>query len=629
MTCYEGINFTPEPSAVFPLDSVQPAVGGDESTFRDTIILWTMKLQPTVDALPQLLGQLDIPVDAVGVVIEVGRAPGGSGVIEREGTSAQDDAGSKTEQQSSDLRVKSPEGDAIARDNTDATAGDAPKTAVEDCWNGVLSDDPLHCYILEEAQREGQIDVVAMYLARDGGALYIFLSQTAPISDAVGDFLRAKAHEYLRNAGSCGDYTGDERTRCFDEALYGDSYIPLWRNFQYWSALPDSRGYSNTLLRVGGAEGRRSEPGWASWSQVWPPRDRSARASSGFDVSDVDVTNIPDPDCRRDFLGIMVPSCYVWEDLGESGVTGLYPDPQSDTLYFHVKSPLPESELGLKALRRKLSSYNPERYATEIVPVRYDLGQLWRWSVILNRFSVSPGNTVGIVRARVYLNYAMYEDSRDVWMNGAEPAALSGYSDVRNILQVFVLDTDQAVTAFPELLPQLSIPADAVGLAVPMSGKPVRVSLLGSETVSSEEARGADDADQQTEAGAGSETAGQATESPSGTAADPKGSAATGDGTQGSEVSSEGAESEEAVTVTGAATEQVAGVVAAVGGNVAEVSPGAFETNSGDAREPSTDVAPSESAVSRWVLVTIVGAVALAAVVLVALLGARFARRHA
>ena len=68
----------------------------------------------------------------------------------------------------------------------------------------MLSDDPLHCYILEEAQREGQIDVVAMYLARDGGALYIFLSQTAPISDAVGDFLRAKAHEYLRNAGSCG-----------------------------------------------------------------------------------------------------------------------------------------------------------------------------------------------------------------------------------------------------------------------------------------------------------------------------------------------------------------------------------------------------------------------------------------
>ena len=495
-----------------------------------------------------------------------------------------------------------------------------------DCWNGVLSDDPLHCYILEEAQREGQIDVVAMYLARDGGALYIFLSQTAPISDAVGDFLRAKAHEYLRNAGSCGDYTGDERTRCFDEALYGDSYIPLWRNFQYWSALPDSRGYSNTLLRVGGAEGRRSEPGWASWSQVWPPRDRSARASSGFDVSDVDVTNIPDPDCRRDFLGIMVPSCYVWEDLGESGVTGLYPDPQSDTLYFHVKSPLPESELGLKALRRKLSSYNPERYATEIVPVRYDLGQLWRWSVILNRFSVSPGNTVGIVRARVYLNYAMYEDSRDVWMNGAEPAALSGYSDVRNILQVFVLDTDQAVTAFPELLPQLSIPADAVGLAVPMSGKPIRVSLLGSETVSSEEARGADDADQQTEAGAGSETAGQATESPSGTAADPKGSAATGDGTDGPDVRAKAIESEETNSRTGA--QAIPAVTPGVG-LVSEVSPTTSEMDRGDASDPAADVAASSrSVVSQGFLMGIVGAVALAAAGSAAFLGLRLARRR-
>ena len=495
-----------------------------------------------------------------------------------------------------------------------------------DCWNGVLSDDPLHCYILEEAQREGQIDVVAMYLARDGGALYIFLSQTAPISDAVGDFLRAKAHEYLRNAGSCGDYTGDERTRCFDEALYGDSYIPLWRNFQYWSALPDSRGYSNILLRVGGAEGRRSEPGWASWSQVWPPRDQSARASSGFDVSDVDVTNIPDPDCRRDFLGIMVPSCYVWEDLGESGVTGLYPDPQSETTYFHVKSPLPESEAGLKALRRKLSSYNRERYAAEIVPVRYDLGQLWRWSVILNRFSVSPGNTVGIVRAKVDLNYAMYEDSRDVWMNGAEPAALSGYSDVRNILQVFVLDTDAAVAAFPELLPQLGIPIDAVGLVVPMSGKPIRVSLLGSETVSSEEARDAGNADHQTEAGAGSETAGQATESPSGTAADPKGSAATGDGTDGPDVRAKAIESEETNSGTGA--QAIPAVTPGVG-LVSEVSPTTSEMDRGDASDPAADVAASSrSFVSQGFLMAVAGAVALAAAGSAAFLGLRLARRR-
>ena len=174
----------------------------------------------------------------------------------------------------------------------------------------------------------------------------------------------------------------------------------------------------------------------------------------------------------------MLPSCRVWKNLGDSGVTGLYFATPPLTLYFHVKSPLPEDEAGLKALRRKLSRYNPQQYAVEIMPVTYDFGQLWRWNVTLNRFSLSAGNTVGIVRAKVDLNYSVYGDSRDVWMNGAEPSSLSGYSDVCNILQVFVLDTDAAVAAFPELLPQLGIPIDAVGLVVPMSGKPIRVSLL-------------------------------------------------------------------------------------------------------------------------------------------------------
>ena len=498
-----------------------------------------------------------------------------------------------------------------------------------DCWNGVLSDDPLHCDILEEAQRAGEIDIVAIYLARDGGPLYVFLSQTAPISDAVGDFLRTKAHEYLRNGPQCGDFTGDDRTRCFDEVLNGDSYIPLWRNFQYSSALPDSRGYSNILLRVGGTDGRRSVPGWGSWSQVWPAGGRPARGSSGFDVSDVDVTNVPDPDCSRDFLGgIMVSSCRVWKDLGASGVTGLYYDPQSDTLYFHVKSPLPENEVRLKNLRRKLSKYNPQGYAAEIIPVRYDLGQLWRWSVVLNRFSVSVGNTVGIVRANVDLNYAM-NHSREVWMNGAEPSAMDGWSDVRNILQVYVLDTDAAVATFPELLPQLGIPTDAVGVVREISGEPFRVSLIGSETVSSEEVLETDSAGAQTDAAAGSETAGQGTEPASATTADPKGPPESS-GDHGSEKGAKASESEETVSGTGTGTgaQAIAAVTPGVR-LVSEVSPKTSEMDRGDASDPAADVATSPgSGLSQWFLMGVVGVVALAGVVSVALLGARLARRR-
>ena len=44
---------------------------------RTTINIWTLKLDRTVAALPQLLSQLNIPADAVGVVSRVDRTPKG------------------------------------------------------------------------------------------------------------------------------------------------------------------------------------------------------------------------------------------------------------------------------------------------------------------------------------------------------------------------------------------------------------------------------------------------------------------------------------------------------------------------------------------------------------------------
>ena len=159
-----------------------------------------------------------------------------------------------------------------------------------------------------------------------------------------------------------------------------------------------------------------------------------------------------------------------------------------------------------------------------------------------------------------------------------------------------------------------------------MSGKPIRVSLLGSETVLSEEARDAGNADHQTEAGAGSETAGQATESPSGTAADPKGSAATGDGTDGPDVRAKAIESEETNSGTGA--QAIPAVTPGVG-LVSEVSPTTSEMDRGDASDPAADVAASSrSFVSQGFLMAVAGAVALAAAGSAAFLGLRLARRR-
>ena len=73
--------------AVYPVAEI-PEVGrtelgsrkGDE--VRTTIHVRTMELERTVAALPQLLGHLNVPVDAVGVVTDVDRTPSGRPVPE-------------------------------------------------------------------------------------------------------------------------------------------------------------------------------------------------------------------------------------------------------------------------------------------------------------------------------------------------------------------------------------------------------------------------------------------------------------------------------------------------------------------------------------------------------------------
>ncbi len=53
---------------VFPLDDLDVAVYGDASTLRDTVGIDALDARVVVEALPELLPLLGIPVDAVGVV---------------------------------------------------------------------------------------------------------------------------------------------------------------------------------------------------------------------------------------------------------------------------------------------------------------------------------------------------------------------------------------------------------------------------------------------------------------------------------------------------------------------------------------------------------------------------------
>ena len=157
-----------------------------------------------------------------------------------------------------------------------------------------------------------------MYVAPGGGPLYIFLEQTTPITDEV---FEAKAHEYMervsptahRYTDQCGGHTGDERKDCFNSFLDH----PKWRDFEshlhFSRAVPRSNIYERIVIDVGGSDGRRKVPGWASWRQVWPPVAPGPGGSSGFDVSDVDLTNIPNPDCEDIVSDLIRRACHAWQ----------------------------------------------------------------------------------------------------------------------------------------------------------------------------------------------------------------------------------------------------------------------------------------------------------------------------
>ena len=327
-----------------------------------------------------------------------------------------------------------------------------------DCWNGALTEDPLHCYIFEEAQRAGEIDIAAVYLAPGDGPLYIFLSQTEPMGSGAISYLRAKTYEYLETVErwppsgpgiKCFDHTGDERRSCFDNVIGR----PTWDSFGRAGvgSLPRSRVYEDIVLDVGGVEARRTKIGWASWRQLWPapgPTGASG-ASSAFDVSDVDTTNIPELDCDKEFPGasdVIRSSCRLWTRVPETGYAGTHAYKlYSNTIYVKVASSVADDETELEALKEEAAPrYKRFGYEVEIIPVKYDFGQLWRWSVILDRFALSAGNTIGIVGAIVNINtdaHATFLGGKLVWMNGVEPAGVDesrhrAWPKVRNIVVV-------------------------------------------------------------------------------------------------------------------------------------------------------------------------------------------------
>ena len=196
-----------------------------------------------------------------------------------------------------------------------------------DCFGGILSSEPLHCYLLEQGQVSGKIDIEAIYEA--GNGIYVFLRQKGPFSEATGKYLRQKAAEFHESWPD--QLPASLRYQfCHSQGIsYKACLIDRWP----WSGflqmhLPWPNDFTTMVLQVGGADARLQMPGWASWRQVWPDvvEPRSFNALSGVDVSDVDLMNFPkarEINCKgRPARG--TSACILWKRYPDSGVTAWY-----------------------------------------------------------------------------------------------------------------------------------------------------------------------------------------------------------------------------------------------------------------------------------------------------------------
>ena len=381
-----------------------------------------------------------------------------------------------------------------------------------DCFGGVLSKDPLHCYALEQADRQGIIDVEAIYDAE--GMLYFSLRQNDPVGSHVYEFLKTKSYEFYDRWPD--DVPVNPKYDWWCTPDRGLTYRQCYLDATSWRPsfmLPESMVYTNVLFRTGGESVRRLEPGWAAWRKVWPAMASGASGaadasttSAAFNVSDVDMTNLPVVACNKVLHGIRLDICSRDRDVASSVVAR---HAGGGGVYFQIKDP-PEDKAELAALKEILfpcydkigsCTYTATTTVTrmvdgiethvertsqihlntnkvskvEIIPVKYGAGELVRWAEILDRFATSTGNTIGITGARVQDNRDSYHGHTVFRMSPAGLVSLSpaisgayglDWTTVRDTIVVWGFDAQRIADALPTLLPLLGIPVDAVGVVV-------------------------------------------------------------------------------------------------------------------------------------------------------------------
>ena len=296
-----------------------------------------------------------------------------------------------------------------------------------DCWGGALAGEPVACYVLEQAEADGALEVVGVFLA-PSGPLYVMLKRADAVDEDLLGVLHAKFKEFVLSPqgveiygleAGCADF--DSHAACVD-AWMGDGpwYISVQFPFSMFSEATST--HDDVLLIPGGLSGRERVPGWASWEQLWPapsvsgddpilsPAHEDGVKIARFDVSDVDmITGLGDEDCEGHDLPVTDGDCRTWRKFGHLGMvasygTGDYYPDITPIRYIQIKGAPADPEERERLILELLGEQSEARYrAAELdvvlIPVKYDLGELWRWAVILDRFKYSKSNTIGLMGA--------------------------------------------------------------------------------------------------------------------------------------------------------------------------------------------------------------------------------------
>ncbi len=344
--------------------------------------------------------------------------------------------------------------------------------ASDDCFGGALSDDPLHCEVLEWAHNEDVAEVDGVY--RAGTSLYIFWKTDHPDEAALQQML-TKAKAVARRTRDYGCVLSENL--CDAGVLGanpGEYFLPVPSAYQSIKFWPD------------GAEERRSFTGWRAFEQFWPEPEEGAGGATGtsgdFDISEVDRTNFPtlSGNCNSALSGSDARyTCKVWDRHADLNIASYTRNTSDAKVYYAVKvAPGEDEATKLAEAKTILMTRQPDFLSednTVVVVAPYNFKELWRWSLILERFANSSGNTLGIAQVDLGFNWLgglgqdrkyvfPLEDAPNLDDYRRENGGFTDGSRTRLIIKVLTYEFDRTVAALPRLLKQLGIPEAAVGL---------------------------------------------------------------------------------------------------------------------------------------------------------------------